>query len=197
MSSLEVEGGRREEKSKNHPGSNTCEPQLGPALCPTSPARTPRHHSQDFSPGTLQQSVTHSLAPALSSHRDLSELGVPRASPRTPNLHTQSHRERGAASERGSTRGKPGVVDPGNCASSGWRGSRDGNRGQRTPRPQAHPAPAPRHPPAALAPAPDSCTDMKWGPSSPKKPAPANQRHAPPSLRLPLAKPSTPAGFRD
>lgn len=64
--------------------------------------------------------------------------------------------------------------------------------GQHAPRPQARPAPAPRHPPAALAPARDSCTDMKRGPLTPKKPAPANQRRAPPSLRPPLAEPATP-----
>lgn len=33
---------------------------------------------------------------------------------------------------------------------------------------------------------------MKRGPCTPKKPAPANQRRAPPSLRPPLAAPATP-----
>lgn len=64
--------------------------------------------------------------------------------------------------------------------------SRDRGGGQRASRPPARPAPAPLHPPAALAPAADSCTDMKRGPRTPMKPAPANQRRAPPSLRPPI-----------
>lgn len=74
----------------------------------------------------------------------------------------------------------------------GGRGSRGRGGGRRAPRPRARPAPAARHRPAALAPAADSCSDMKRGPRTPKKPAPANQRRAPPSLRSLLAAPATP-----
>lgn len=131
---------------------------------------------QKQSPATRPWSCT--LAPQTSQN-----LTSPRppASPRTPNLRTQHRGERSAGSEGNSTRGSSEGGGPRDSASGDWSGSSSRSRGQRAPRPQARRAPAPRHPPASLAPAPDSCTDMKRGPRTPMKPAPANQRCAPPA----------------
>ncbi|XP_039104573.1 collagen alpha-1(I) chain-like [Hyaena hyaena] len=103
-----------------------------------------------------------------------------------PQTYTRSAAGRGAAASG------TGLSAGGGPASGGRLGSRRASGGERAPRPRARPAAAPRHPPAALAPARGSGTDMKRGPRTPKKPAPANQRRAPPSLRPPLAAPATP-----
>lgn len=160
----------------------------------SQPTPTPRAHSPATRAGPLteaHQSTHPQPGPQGPGPRsDLSEPGAPQAP--GPNLppEAQTYTRSAAGGRRGlgagSTGGSPGGGGLRDGASGGWRGSRGGSGGQRAPRPPARPAPAPRHPPAALAPARDSCTDMKRGPRTPKKPAPANQRRAPPSLRPPI-----------
>lgn len=121
----------------------------------------------------------------------------PSSSPPAPVPQTYAHTHR--ATEKGGGQGLRMGRSSSNSSNSSkgdpglgaQRGSRGRSGGQRAPRPLARRAPAPLHPPAALAPARDSCTDMKRGPRTPKKPMPANQRPAPPSLRPRLAAPST------
>ncbi|XP_066102350.1 collagen alpha-1(I) chain-like [Saccopteryx bilineata] len=160
-----------------------------------APGAHPGQHGLPLSPGR-PEAVTRRRVPSLSPRRDLSELGAPRT-PRQlldPKLTHAAPPGEGSGLRRGAAPREPWERRARGRASGCRRGSLGRSGGQRAPRPQARSAWATRHPPAALAPAPDSCTDMKRGPRTPKKPAPANQRRAPPSLRPPLAAPSTPAG---
>lgn len=162
------------------------------------------HRLRTSRPSTLQGStictshlgtptVTPSRASALSPCRDISELGAPNtpSQPSNPKL-THAEPRRDTASDGGQHRRSPGSEGPRGRGSSGWRGSLGRIGGQRAPWAQSRRAPAPLHPPTALAPARDSSTDMKLGPRTPKKPAPANHLRTLPSLRPPLAVLSTP-----
>lgn len=158
---------------------------LPPTRSPTHAAPSAESQSLRALPGitittsqhdTPKQSPAPRPWPGTPAPQTSQNLTSPRplAGPRTPNLRTQHSGARGAGLGGDSTRGSAEGGGPRDSASGGWCGSGSGSRGQRAPRPQARRAPAPRHPPASLAPAPDSCTDMKRGPRTPMKPAPAN-----------------------